>query len=149
MPREFRTDVETLRAADIDRQKIAERLKSALDEGRLSLHEYDDRVRQAYGAGTYKELLVLVSDLPKPGLSAEEVRAEARRAARRMPTAIMVLWTIWAALAAINVVVFGIVVATVDSYIYPWPVWLLVPGAALGVATVGTQTIRMQQRRAR
>jgi hypothetical protein len=147
MPREVRTDVETLRAADIDRQKIAEQLKAALDEGRLSLHEYDDRVREAYGAATYKELLVLVNDLPKPGLSAEEVRAEARRKARRMPPAIMVLWTIWSALAAVNLVVFGILVATVDSDIYPWPIWLLVPAAALGVATMGTQTIRKQQQR--
>lgn len=146
MPREFRTDVETLRAADIDRQKIAERLKAALDEGRLSLHEYDDRVREAYGARTYKELLQLVSDLPKPGLSADEVRAEARRKARRLPTAILVLWTIWAAIAAINVVVYVLVAVTVDDFVYPWPVWLLVPGAALAVATVGTQVVRAQQR---
>ena len=147
MPREVRTDVETLRAADIDRQKIAEQLKAALDEGRLSLHEYDDRVRDAYGAATYRELLLLVSDLPRPGLSAEEVRAEARRKAKQLPTAIMVLWTIWSAFAAVNLVVFGILVATVDSHIYPWPIWLLVPGAALGAVTVGVQTMRGQRRR--
>nr|WP_296065874.1 DUF1707 domain-containing protein [uncultured Actinoplanes sp.] len=147
MPREVRTDVETLRAADIDRQKIADQLKAALDEGRLSLHEYDDRVREAYAARTYKELLLLVTDLPKPGLSAAEVQAEARRKARRMPTAVLVLWTIWAALAAVNVVVYVLVAATVDGYVYPWPVWLLVPGAALAAATVGTQVIRQQQRR--
>jgi multidrug efflux pump subunit AcrB len=64
-----------------------------------------------------------------------------------MPTEIMVLWTIWSALAAVNLVVFGILVATVDSHIYPWPIWLLVPAAALGVATMGTQSIRRQQRR--
>jgi hypothetical protein len=147
MPREVRTDVETLRAADIDRQKIADQLKAALDEGRLSLHEYDDRVREAYGARTYKELLLLVTDLPKPGLSAAEVQADARRKARRMPTAILVLWTIWAALAAVNVVVYVLVATTVHGYVYPWPVWLLVPGAALAAATVGTQLIRKQQRR--
>ena len=31
--------------------------------------------------------------------------------------------------------------------VYPWPVWLLVPGAALGATTVGVQAIRRQQRR--
>ncbi|GAA3335492.1 hypothetical protein GCM10020358_04030 [Amorphoplanes nipponensis] len=61
-----RTDAETLRAADADRHKIADQLKSALDEGRLTLHEYDDRVRQAYAARTYAELLILVADLPRP-----------------------------------------------------------------------------------
>ena len=44
MGKEVRSDVETLRAADADRQKVADQLKAALDEGRLSLHEYDDRV---------------------------------------------------------------------------------------------------------
>jgi hypothetical protein len=29
-----------------------------------------------------------------------------------------------------------------DGSVYPWPVWLLVPGAALGVVTVGVQVIR-------
>ncbi len=29
---------------------------------------------------------------------------------------------------------------------HPWPVWLLVPGAALAAVTVGVQVIRHQQR---
>jgi hypothetical protein len=151
MGNEMRADVERLRAADSDREKVAEQLKAALDEGRLSLHEYDDRVRDAYAAKTYQELLVLLTDLPKPGLSAAEVtarrQAEARRAARRMPTALLVLWTIWAALAVVNLVVFGLVAVTVDGGLYPWPVWMLVPGAALAAVTVGVQAIRHQQRR--
>lgn len=140
-----------MRAADADRHKVAEQLKAALDEGRLSLDEYDDRVRTAYASKTYQELLVLLTDLPRPGLSASEVRArrdaERRRELRRLPTAMMVLWTIWAALAVVNLVVFGLVAATVDGDVYPWPVWLLVPGAALGAVTVGVQAIRHQQQR--
>ena len=151
MAKEGRTDIETLRAADSDRQKIADQLRGALDEGRLSLHEYDDRVRDAYAARTYKELLVLVADLPQPGLSATEVdarrRAETRREARRLPTAMLVLWTIWGSLVAVNVVVYLMVALTVHHSLYPWPVWLLVPGAALGAVTVGVQGIRRQQRR--
>lgn len=142
--------VETLRAADADRHKIADQLKSALDEGRLSLQEYDDRVRSAYGAVTYAELLILVADLPRPGVSADEVHAhreaDARRAARRLPTALLVLWTIWAALAVVNLVVFGLVAMSVSGDVYPWPVWMLVPGAALGAVTVGVQAIRHQKR---
>jgi len=63
-----------------------------------------------------------------------------------MPSALLVLWTIWAALTVVNLVVFGLVAATVDSWVYPWPVWLLVPGAALGAVTIGAQAIRQQQR---
>ena len=143
------TDPVHMRAADADRQKIADRLKAALDEGRLSLHEYDDRVGQAYAARTYAELLDLVTDLPAAGLSAEEVtarrRAALRREARRMPTALLVLWTIWAALAAINLVVYVLVDLTADGDVYPWPVWLLVPGAALFTVTLGVQVIRRRQ----
>jgi hypothetical protein len=146
-----RDEVEALRAADADRQKIVDQLKAALDEGRLSLHEYDDRVRVAYAAKTYKDLLLLVADLPRPGLSAAEVHARQqaveRREARRLPTAMLVLWTIWGAVAAVNVVIFALVAASVDGTVYPWPVWLLVPGAALGAVTIGVQTIRRQRRR--
>jgi hypothetical protein len=151
MGKEIRTDAEMLRAADSDRQKVADQLKAALDEGRLSLHEYDDRVRDAYAAKTYQELLVLLTDLPRPGLTASEVaarrQAEARREARRLPTALLVLWTIWAALAVVNLVVFGLVEATVDGSVYPWPVWMIVPGAALAAVTVGVQAIRHQRPR--
>ncbi|MFI5890522.1 DUF1707 domain-containing protein [Actinoplanes sp. NPDC051513] len=148
--KETRAEVEQMRAADADRQKVADQLKIALDEGRLSLHEYDDRVRLAYASKTYQELLLLVTDLPRPGLNATDVasrrQAEERRAARRLPTALLVLWTIWAAFTVANLVVFGLVSATTGGGVYPWPVWLLVPGAALGVVTVGTQAIRHQQR---
>jgi hypothetical protein len=148
--KEVRTDIETMRAADADREKVADQLKAALDEGRLSLDEYDDRVRTAYAAKTYQELLLLLTDLPRPGLSATEVRArrdaQRRKEARKLPTAMMVLWTIWAALATVNLVVFALVAVTVDGDVYPWPVWLLVPGAALAAVTVGVQAIRHQQR---
>lgn len=143
--------VEALRAADADRHKIADELKDALDEGRLSLQEYDERVRDAYAARTYADLLVIVADLPKPGMSAAEVNArraaDLRRDARRMPTALAVLWVILGSVAAVNVVVWVLVAATVSGDLYPWPIWLLVPGVALGVVTGGVQSIRRQKRR--
>ena len=53
-----------MRAADADRQAVADHLKSALEEGRLDLHEYDERLQQAYAAKTYGDLKELLSDLP-------------------------------------------------------------------------------------
>ncbi|HEV8567948.1 MAG TPA: DUF1707 domain-containing protein [Actinoplanes sp.] len=141
--------IETMRAADSDRHQVAEQLKAALDEGRLSLAEYDDRVREAYAARTYAELLVLVDDLPRAGMSAADVNAqraaELKREARRMPMALMVLWTIWGAVTAVNVMVWFIVAATTGFDLYLWPVWLLVPGAALAAVTVGVQSIRQRR----
>jgi Domain of unknown function (DUF1707) len=142
--------IESMRAADADRHEIAERLKAALDEGRLSLYEYDDRVREAYAARTYADLLGLVFDLPKPGVSAADVStrraAELRREARRMPMALMVLWTIWGSVTAGSLAIWVLTAAIVGFDTYLWPVWLLVPGAALGTVTVGVQTIRRQRR---
>lgn len=142
--------VETMRAADADRQQIAEQLKSALDEGRLSLHEYDDRVREAYAARTYGDLVGLVDDLPEPGISAAEVNARQaaalRREARKLPMALLVLWTIWGAATAANLVIWAVVAASSPFPVYVWPVWMLVPGVALGAVTVGVQGIRRRQR---
>jgi hypothetical protein len=45
-----------MRAADGDRKRVAEQLRSAHDEGRLTLTEYDERVQQAWAARTYGEL---------------------------------------------------------------------------------------------
>jgi hypothetical protein len=138
-----------MRAADADRQKVADQLKAALDEGRLSLHEYDERVAQAYAARTYADLLGLITDLPAPGLSAAEVAAgraaELRREANKLPMALMVLWTIWGALAAVNVIAYALVAMTVEDDVYLWPVWMLVPGAALAAVTIGVQTMRRRK----
>lgn len=146
-----RDAMENMRAADIDRHQIAEQLKFALDEGRLSLGEYDDRIREAYAARTYAELMVLVADLPKPGLSAADVQArqvaEQKRAARKLPTALAVLWTIWGSLLAVNLVVWLVVAVTAGFDVYFWPVWLVVPGAALAAVTVGVQAMRRPGRR--
>ncbi|MEH0843186.1 DUF1707 domain-containing protein [Micromonospora sp. CPCC 205711] len=55
-----------MRAGDADRQAVAEQLRVAVDEGRLDLHEYDERLRLAYEAKTYGELDAVVGDLPAP-----------------------------------------------------------------------------------
>ena len=44
---------------------VAERLKAALDEGRLTLDEYDDRLQETYAAKTYGDLKALLADLPE------------------------------------------------------------------------------------
>jgi hypothetical protein len=57
-------DRDALRAGDVDREFVAERLRNALNEGRLTLTEYDDRLQEAYAARTYGDLKGLLTDLP-------------------------------------------------------------------------------------
>ena len=54
-----------LRAGDADRERVADRLRIALDEGRLNLYEYDERLRDAYAARTYAELDKLLGEAAK------------------------------------------------------------------------------------
>jgi hypothetical protein len=55
-----------LRAADTDRDAVAERLATALSQGRLQVDEYHQRLEHAYAARTYADLDRLVADLPVP-----------------------------------------------------------------------------------
>lgn len=54
-----------LRAADADRERVAERLGTSHTEGRLDLAEFQQRVERCYEAKTIGELEQLVTDLPR------------------------------------------------------------------------------------
>jgi Domain of unknown function (DUF1707) len=58
--------VPSLRASDADREQVAERLRQATVEGRLSADELEGRLDALYSARTYGQLDVLVADLPAP-----------------------------------------------------------------------------------
>jgi hypothetical protein len=54
-----------LRAADADRERIAEQLRESHAEGRLDIAEFQERLERAYEAKTLGELDRLVMDLPR------------------------------------------------------------------------------------
>jgi VIT1/CCC1 family predicted Fe2+/Mn2+ transporter len=63
-------DRDQMRASESDRQVVMERLRQAVEEGRLDVPEYQDRVDAAMQAKVYSELDVLIADLqqlPPPG----------------------------------------------------------------------------------
>ncbi len=152
-----------LRAADEDRQWVAERLRAALDQGRLRLAEYDDRLALAYQAQTYAELNLLLDDLPPaivgggvaipssqhpaPAATPARPAKSEERPARALPMALIVLWIIWGAAVGINLVVWLLVMVTTGELIYPWPLWVAGPsGIALLSVTAGVQHIRRNRR---
>jgi hypothetical protein len=55
-----------LRAADADRERVAERLRGAHAEGRLDMTEFQQRLERCYESKTFGELRELVRDLPRP-----------------------------------------------------------------------------------
>jgi hypothetical protein len=135
-------DRELMRASDDDREQVVGRLQAALEDGRLKMEEFTERVGLAYQAVTYGDLAKLHADLPPASPEAEPRPAPASAAppavtAKRsvfadLPAPLKVLWTIWLTAVSINVVVWVLVVGTSGHFIYPWPLWVAGPyGAAL------------------
>jgi hypothetical protein len=58
------TRVPSIRASDSDRDQVAERLRVATVEGRLSADELEARLDALHASRTYGELDALVADLP-------------------------------------------------------------------------------------
>ncbi|RFS85296.1 DUF1707 and DUF2154 domain-containing protein [Actinomadura spongiicola] len=56
-----------LRASDADRDEVADRLREALAEGRLTPEEHAERIDAVYRAKTYADLAPVLSDLPPEG----------------------------------------------------------------------------------
>ena len=61
-----------VRASEADRERVAERLREALAEGRLSQEEHEERLDTLYRAKTIGELAPITHDLPVGGTSAVE-----------------------------------------------------------------------------
>jgi hypothetical protein len=143
-----------MRAADGDRQVVAERLRVAVDEGRLSLSEYDERLHEAYAARTYGELDAVLADLPGPRVGEVAVPdGTGDRSPDRVPPAVPGsgegrrsvtaewLWEVWEPyLKVVGIVLAVWTVASVLSgeALYFWPGWVAGPwGAVVLVRTVG------------
>jgi hypothetical protein len=128
-----------MRAADADRDRVAERLRTAAAEGRLTPDELDGRLETALRAPTLGELDAVVADLP-PSLPAP--------ATRRRPDLTPFVIT--------SVLLLAIWALTGLGYFWPvWPIvgWGLfvvpaavsggrVPGCRRGSSTLGSSTAR-------
>jgi len=72
-----------LRTSDQEREQIAEILRAAMTEGRLTLEEGEERLGAAYAAKFRDELGPLTADLPGQGRPALAATPQAQAATRR------------------------------------------------------------------
>jgi hypothetical protein len=163
-----------MRVSDSERQAVVEVLKMALDDGRLKMDEYVERMEKAYEALTIGDLEQLHDDLPTGAPASPAIPAPApapapapqpvylvnspppvppptphpglRGAYVDLPGGLKVLWTILFAAVAINVVVWVLVGVTTASFPYPWPLWVAGPA---GAALFGISAPVVQSRRAK
>jgi Domain of unknown function (DUF1707)/Cell wall-active antibiotics response 4TMS YvqF len=69
-------DKGNLRASDADRERVADVIRQAAGEGRLTMEELDERLDAVYAAKTYAELEPITRDLPQtPGAAPAPVPA--------------------------------------------------------------------------
>jgi len=133
---------DNLRAADVDREFVAERLRSALNEGRLTLTEYDDRLQETYAARTYGDLKALLTDLPEatppgrsqmmPAASHDPLQTDVPHGHARGRKWVAAQWSSWITIACILVVVWAL--SGAGSF---WPAWPLgIWGAILLASTI-------------
>jgi hypothetical protein len=64
VPGPARVDPSQIRASDADRDRVADALREALAEGRLTPEEHAERIDLVYRAKTYAELEPILADLP-------------------------------------------------------------------------------------
>jgi len=128
-----------MRAADSDRQAVADKLKQALDEGRLDLAEYDERLQRAYAARTYGDLDGLLDDLPGAAVPVRPAPAPEPRPAATPPVGssragqLVRAWLGgFGGIFVVCTVIWLVTSLGSGHFQNFWPVWLLIP-MALGV----------------
>jgi hypothetical protein len=119
---------EQMRAADADRERVVERLRAALEEGRLDLHEFDERLQGAYAAKTYGDLDALLTDLPLAALPVPQGPAPLPVPLAGRPTGEWLVH-VWQGLVPTALVLTAIwALSGFGDY---WPVWVIGPWGAL------------------
>lgn len=110
-----------IRASDADRTVVADRLRAALDDGRLTITEYDDRLRLAYAAVTYGDLVPLTADLPPaPPVVAQPPPAPVVPLAARLAPV-----RGWLASNVIFVAIWGWTSIAAGHLVFFWPAFIL------------------------
>lgn len=117
---------------------IADKLKQALDEGRLDLAEYDDRLQKAYAAKTYGDLKGLLDDLPNTTLAAKISATDpVPHGATAVPPVkseragqLVKAWLGgFGGIFVVSTVIWLVTSIASGHAQYFWPVWLLIPMA--------------------
>lgn len=121
------------RVGDHDRQRTAALLGDAAAAGLLSLHELDQRLAEAWSAGTGRELEALEADLPVALRSARDRRDAARRAREVARAGLGAHLASYTAVMALLVAIWLAVGLATGGW-YPWPVW---PALGWGIGIVG------------
>ncbi len=121
--------MDTTRASDAEREQAAEQLRAAVGNGRLTLTEFDERLRGAYAAVTMADLTRVTEDLPAPTVRSDPApRPEPGRGSEWAKA-----WRDWAGGALVMVAIWAGVSITAGELTSFWPAIPLGIWAAVNV----------------
>ncbi len=123
-----------MRASDADRNAVAQRLQVAVDEGRLDLSDYDERLQGLYELRTYGELERFTADLPAPVAMPVVSRAEKKAVAERKE--MWDEWRSWLGGAIVMIGIWGTISLTSGEFNTFWPAVPLGIWAAILLASM-------------
>lgn len=142
-----------LRAANVDRERVVERLNRAHAEGRLDLLELDERLAAAYAARTYGDLEPLTVDLPaqrdvraQTGPSTTPRSAPAPRWARGYALALRIEGASWLFASLVNLAIWVMVSLGTRESVYPWWIWVAGPWGFVLLARIVGEGLRRRSR---
>jgi hypothetical protein len=133
-----------LRVSDAERALVETRLRRAVEVGQLELHEFDQRAALTWAARTRADLDAVTADLgplPAPAVTAAS-RRPAQPGHRRVfndtggGTAMRVLTIVWLCALVANVVTWAALSLGTGDLVFPWPLFVLTPGAVLATLYV-------------
>jgi hypothetical protein len=128
----------SLRAADADRDAVADRLRTAHAEGRLTVEEFGERLDAAFAARTMGELAALTADLPaepaRVARTGDEAEASRAPAAAPHRAGLRAAWGAWATAVLVTSAIWLVVSLSNGDLAYFWPIWVAVPWGAVLVA---------------
>ncbi|MGH8792877.1 MAG: DUF1707 SHOCT-like domain-containing protein [Stackebrandtia sp.] len=137
------TDKDNLRIGDSDRELVSRLLKSAVDEGKLTLAEYDQRLQVVYEAKTVGDLAPATGDLMGRGQSVLAVSDDGeltagprppsrpKRDRSRTPSWVKWMWFGASVPTVLTMVVWMIALLTGVGTAYLWPAWVAGPLGAV------------------
>jgi hypothetical protein len=128
-----------LRVSDAERALVETRLRRAVEIGQLELREFDQRAALTWAARTRGDLDAVTADLgPLPAPTAPAASLDPARRGRRQVfsrtgggTAMRVLTIVWLSVLVANVATWAAVSLGTGDLLFPWPLFVLVPGAVL------------------
>jgi hypothetical protein len=143
-------DKDKLRIGDSDRELVSRLLKSAVDEGRLTLAEYDERLQQVFVAKTVGDLDPITGDLmgagrgvlavtERGGLESASPRGHSRgRRTRGTPAWVKWMWFGWTVPVVVTSVIWLIAFLTGNPDPF-WPAWVAGPAGAVLLCVTGME----------